>query len=92
MTTPRLRLHHVQLLGLLLMCVVLLALGLPGATTTRAAGNGEDFAALAAELSNDETTRQQGGDLGWFTVDELLVPELGKAAFALLLYANAALV
>ena len=45
--------------------------------------NGEDFAALAGELSNDETTRSQGGDLGWFTQEELLVPELAQAAFAL---------
>jgi peptidyl-prolyl cis-trans isomerase C len=45
--------------------------------------NGEDFAALAAALSNDEITGEQGGDLGWFTQDELLVPELGQAAFAL---------
>ena len=45
--------------------------------------NGEDFATLAAAVSNDETTRQQGGDLGWFTPEELLVPELAQAAFAL---------
>lgn len=45
--------------------------------------NGEDFAALAAELSNDETTGSEGGDLGWFTQEELLVPELAEAAFAL---------
>lgn len=45
--------------------------------------NGEDFATLAAAVSNDETTKQQGGDLGWFTQEELLVPELGQAAFAL---------
>jgi peptidyl-prolyl cis-trans isomerase C len=45
--------------------------------------NGEDFAALAASLSLDETTRQQGGDLSWFTEDELLVPQLARAAFAL---------
>jgi peptidyl-prolyl cis-trans isomerase C len=45
--------------------------------------NGEDFAALAASLSMDETTRQSGGDLSWFTEDELLVPQLARAAFAL---------
>ncbi len=45
--------------------------------------NGEDFAVLAAELSNDETTGTEGGDLGWFTPEELLVPELAQAAFAL---------
>lgn len=45
--------------------------------------NGEDFATLAGELSSDETTRTQGGDLGWFTQEELLVPELAQAAFTL---------
>lgn len=44
---------------------------------------GEDFAAVAAEISLDETTKQIGGDLGWFTPEELLVPELSQAAFAL---------
>jgi peptidyl-prolyl cis-trans isomerase C len=44
---------------------------------------GEDFAALAQGLSKDDTTRDHGGDLGWFTQDELLTPELAKAAFAL---------
>jgi hypothetical protein len=50
MSISRLRLHHLQLLGLMLLCVALLALGLPGATITRAAGNGEDFA--SNELGN----------------------------------------
>lgn len=45
--------------------------------------NGEDFAALAKSLSEDETTRDNGGDLGWFTQEELLVPELSQVAFAL---------
>lgn len=45
--------------------------------------NGEDFGALAAELSKDITTREQGGDLGWFTRDGLLTPELAEAAFQL---------
>ncbi len=45
--------------------------------------NGEDFATLAKTLSEDETTRENGGDLGWFTQEELLVPELAKAAFSL---------
>ncbi len=44
---------------------------------------GEDFAALAQTLSRDETTRASGGDLGWFTQEELLVPELAQAAFTL---------
>lgn len=42
---------------------------------------GEDFAALAADLSRDVTTREQGGDLGWFTEADLLTPELAAVAF-----------
>lgn len=42
---------------------------------------GEDFAALAAELSVDVTTRDNGGDLGWFPRGGLLVPEVEEAAF-----------
>lgn len=45
--------------------------------------NGEDFAVLAAEYSLDDTTARQGGDLGWFTEDELLEPALAHAAFSL---------
>jgi len=45
--------------------------------------NGEDFAALAATLSNDVTTREQGGDLGWFAQEELLEPLLASTAFSL---------
>lgn len=45
--------------------------------------NGEDFATLAAALSNDETTKANGGDLDWFAQEELLVPELAQVAFAL---------
>lgn len=45
--------------------------------------NGEDFATLAAQLSKDVTTRDQGGDLGWFTRDGLLTPELAEIAFQL---------
>lgn len=41
---------------------------------------GGDFALIASQLSLDETTRAHGGDLnpdgGWFTPDELIVPEL----------------
>lgn len=44
---------------------------------------GEDFAALAQQFSLDETTRSQGGDLGWFTREELLVPQLAETAFSL---------
>ncbi len=44
---------------------------------------GEDFAALAASVSIDLTTRERGGDLGWFTVDELLDKRLADVAFSL---------
>lgn len=44
---------------------------------------GEDFGALAAALSRDVTTRDQGGDLGWFADGELLEPALVQVAFAL---------
>lgn len=44
---------------------------------------GGDFAALAAQHSRDVTTREQGGDLGWFAQDELLEPYLAQVAFSL---------
>ncbi len=44
---------------------------------------GEDFASLAAQYSQDETTKERGGDLGWFTQDELLTPQLAQTAFSL---------
>lgn len=45
--------------------------------------NGEDFAALAVAFSLDSTTNLIGGDLGWFTQDELLESELSRIAFEL---------
>jgi foldase protein PrsA len=42
---------------------------------------GEDFGNLAAAHSIDVTSRDAGGDLGWFTRDDLLTPELAEAAF-----------
>lgn len=44
---------------------------------------GEDFAAIAAEVSTDATTRDRGGDLGWFPRGGLLVPEVEEAAFSM---------
>jgi len=44
---------------------------------------GETFEAVAAEVSNDATTRENGGDLDWFVPEQLTTPELG--AFALTL-------
>ena len=44
---------------------------------------GESFAALAAELSLDGSTRDHGGDLGWFIRGELLDRNLNEAAFTL---------
>lgn len=44
--------------------------------------NGEAFEIVARELSKDVTTRDSGGDLGWFIAEDLpLTPELANAAF-----------
>ena len=43
---------------------------------------GEDFAALATELSDDPGTKAQGGDLGWIARDQLAGP-FEDALFAL---------
>ena len=44
---------------------------------------GEDFAALARQLSQDQNTKEAGGDLGFFHRGQLISPELEEAAFAL---------
>ncbi len=41
---------------------------------------GEDFNALARECSDDSSTRAQGGDLGWFSLEDVQIDEFRNAA------------
>ncbi|MCC7347014.1 MAG: peptidyl-prolyl cis-trans isomerase [Variibacter sp.] len=43
---------------------------------------GEDFGALAKELTEDPSGKENGGDLGYFTRDQM-VPEFSQVAFTL---------
>lgn len=43
---------------------------------------GESFVDLAAQYSKDVTTRDQGGDLGWFAEGGLLEPVVAEVAFS----------
>jgi peptidyl-prolyl cis-trans isomerase C len=43
---------------------------------------GADFAAIAKEKSTDPSAKQNGGDLGYFTANEM-VPEFSQAVFAM---------
>jgi parvulin-like peptidyl-prolyl isomerase len=51
-------------------------------TLLRRLEEGEDFATLAEELSQDPGSAQQGGDLGWVPQGQM-VPEFDEAAFSL---------
>lgn len=45
--------------------------------------NGADFETLARQFSIDNGTRENAGDLGWFTADELIDPRLAEVVFSL---------
>jgi foldase protein PrsA len=51
---------------------------------------GDDFAQLAAQYSLDMTTKQTGGDLGWFSRGQLLQKSVEDAAFSLVIDAISA--
>ncbi|QPC84216.1 peptidylprolyl isomerase [Phototrophicus methaneseepsis] len=45
--------------------------------------NGESFETIAQQESIDVTTKDRGGDLGWFTAEELMDNRLADVAFGL---------
>ena len=52
------------------------------AARERVTTGGEDFGAVAREVSTDTSTAQNGGELGWFTRQEMVAP-FADAAFSL---------
>jgi hypothetical protein len=52
------------------------------AARARIVEGGEEFATVARELSTDAATAANGGDLGWFTREEM-TPPFAEAAFGL---------
>ncbi|MCC2627483.1 MAG: PpiC-type peptidyl-prolyl cis-trans isomerase [Thermomicrobiales bacterium] len=52
------------------------------AARARVTEGGEDFATVARELSTDDASAANGGELGWFTREEMVAP-FAEATFAL---------
>jgi parvulin-like peptidyl-prolyl isomerase len=52
------------------------------AARARVTEDSEDFATVARELSTDEASAANGGELGWFTREEMVAP-FAEAAYAL---------
>jgi len=52
------------------------------AARSRIVDGGEDFATVASELSTDQGTAENGGELGWFVREEMVAP-FAEAAFAM---------
>jgi parvulin-like peptidyl-prolyl isomerase len=61
---------------------ILVATEEEAATVTQRLAAGEDFAALASELSTDTSNKDIGGDLGWFNREAMVAP-FADAAFAM---------
>mgnify|MGYP000095741857 CR=1 FL=1 len=58
-------------------------IGLAQSLATLLRNGDAEFGQMAAEYSKDVTTRENGGDLGWFTADVLIVPQLAEFALSL---------